>query len=154
MEISCVARSTFSRLLCCRHKRMRQQDCLVQLQNEPDRTERAIGYCSRSLNDTERAYDTKHRQCHAVLQAVLLLRPHLEACWFSVRLHFDALKWMLNLTDFTGRLPRWWLHIYRQDYDVLNDGRGTGIPAVYAIATYRGTDYEKRLLTVQDFIHE
>lgn len=74
----------------------------VQLQKQPDRADRPIAYCFCLLHEFERAYDTTHCRCLAVRWAVLLLRPYLEECRFTVCTDHDALKWNLNLTDSTG----------------------------------------------------
>lgn len=44
--------------------------------------------------------------------------------------------------------------MYMQEYDVINDRIGIGIPAVHAIATSTHTKHEKRFVTAQAFIYE
>lgn len=44
--------------------------------------------------------------------------------------------------------------MYIQDYDVLNDKEGIGIPEVYDIATSTDTQHYTRLITGQEYIHE
>lgn len=44
----------------------KQIGCVV-LQKKPDGTAKPIGHWSRSLNDTESAYNTMHRECRAVV---------------------------------------------------------------------------------------
>lgn len=48
-----------------------------------------------------------HSKCCAVVWAVLLVPPELEAFQFIVETDHDALKWMLNVTDSKGKLGRW-----------------------------------------------
>lgn len=45
----------------------------VLLQEQLDRQTEPIGYSFRSRNDTEKRYDTTHRECLSILWAVLLL---------------------------------------------------------------------------------
>lgn len=49
----------------------------VLLQEQPEGTTQPIGYWSRTLTPSERAYGTTHRECLDVVWPVLLLRPYL-----------------------------------------------------------------------------
>lgn len=44
--------------------------------------------------------------------------------------------------------------MYTQEYDVLDDNEGIGIPEVYANATSTGTEYEKRPIAAREFTQE
>ena len=77
-----------------------------------------IGYWSRSLTKAERAYDTTQRECLAVVWAIFTLRPYLEMKQFTLRTDHDSLRWILNLSDATGRLARWRLRLADYDYTV------------------------------------
>ena len=57
-----------------------------------------LGFWSRTLSSTEKNYDTKNKQCLAVVWEVLSLRPYLDGTKFLIRTYHDALKWILNLT--------------------------------------------------------
>lgn len=64
----------------------------VLLQRPPDDTNRPIGYWSRTLSDPEKKLSTTHRECLAVVWAVLLLRPCPDGSQFTVRTDHEVLK--------------------------------------------------------------
>ena len=88
------------------------------MQKYPDKSLRPIGYYSRTLSDAERNYDTTHRECLAVIWAIMLLRPYLYGTTFTLRTDHDALKWLLNMDSATGQLARWRLRLAEFDYSV------------------------------------
>ena len=88
------------------------------LQEQEDRTWHPIGYFSRSLTDAERNYSASERECLAVVWGVLMLRPYLLGTQFTVRTDHHALRWLLNLTDVSGRLARWRLRLAEYDFEV------------------------------------
>ena len=92
----------------------------VLLQDQPDGHARPIGYWSRKLTKAEQAYTTTERECLAIVWAVTLLRPYLDRTRFTVRTDHSALRWILNLTDSTGRLTRWRLRLLEYDFDVVH----------------------------------
>lgn len=53
------------------------------------------------------------------LPDALLLRPYLEHKRFTIRMDHDSLKWILNLTNGTGRLARWSLQLSEFDFKVV-----------------------------------
>lgn len=44
--------------------------------------------------------------------------------------------------------------MYMQDYDVLIEKEGIGLPVVYAFAVSTKTEHEKRWITAQTILHE
>jgi len=62
-----------------------------------------LGYYSRVLNETERKYATTHKECFAIVWALLLLRAYLEGVRFLLRTDHAALKWILTTSDATGK---------------------------------------------------
>jgi len=63
-----------------------------------------IGYWSKSLNDAERNYTATERECYSVVWAITILRPYIEGLKFHVRTDHEALRWLMTLTDASGRL--------------------------------------------------
>lgn len=49
---------------------------------------------------------------------MLLIRPYLEGQRFSVPTDYNALRWLLNVNNATGRLARWRLRSTEFDFNV------------------------------------
>jgi len=90
----------------------------VLMQEQEDGTLRPVGYWSRSLTKAEKNYSTTEKECLAIVWAVLALRPYLEGVRFTLRTDHSALRWILNLSDASGRLMRWRLRLADFDYEV------------------------------------
>ena len=88
------------------------------LQEQEDKTWHPIGYFSTSLTDAERNYSASERECLAVVWGVLILRPYLLGTQFTVRTDQHALRWLLNLTNVSGRLARWRLRLAEYEFEV------------------------------------
>lgn len=95
---------------------IKQIRCVI-LQKEPIRPERPTGYSSRWLSKAEKAYSMTRREFLARLCAVLLLMPNLEGFQFTICTEYDALRWILTMTDATGRLNRWRLCSIKFEFD-------------------------------------
>lgn len=74
---------------------------------------------SRSVNGTQRSYDTTHHGCYAVVLAALLLRPYLEGTNITIRTTPDNLKLFLNLADATGMMARWRFCLSEFDFGII-----------------------------------
>ena len=79
---------------------------------------RPIGYCSNTLNSAEQNYSATERECYSVVSAVTTLRSYLEGQKFTVRSDHDALRWLLTLTEPSGRLMRWRLRLSEFDFEI------------------------------------
>lgn len=90
----------------------------VRLHNLPDGADRPTWYWSSSLNHVGRAYYTTHRELFALTWAVLLLQANLEGSHFTIRTDHNAFEWLLNLTDWTGKLVRWRLRLSEFQFNV------------------------------------
>ena len=88
------------------------------LQEQPDGNLHPVGYWSRTLSEPERNYSTSEQECLAIVWSLLMLRPYLEGSAFTIRTDHDPLKWLLNITDPTGRLGRWRLRLSEFDFTV------------------------------------
>lgn len=67
----------------------------------------------------DQEYDTTHRECLPVVFDVLMLSPYPKRSWFTIPTDHDAIRWILNITDVTGRLVRWLLRLQVSDFDVV-----------------------------------
>ena len=88
------------------------------LQEKPEGGTGPIGYWSRALTDAERNYTTTEKECLAVVWSILTLRPYLYGSAINLRTDHEALRWVLNLADSSGRLARWRLRLAEYDYEL------------------------------------
>jgi RNase H-like domain found in reverse transcriptase len=88
------------------------------LQEQPDGTQKPIGYWSRGLTSAEKIYSTTEKECLEIVWAILHWRPYLEGQKFIIRTDHHSLQWVLNLSDAKGRLARWRLRLLEFDYEV------------------------------------
>ena len=88
------------------------------MQEQPTGVCLPIGYWSRALTDAEKNYTTTEKECIAVVWSILTLRPYLYVNTFDLRTDHEALRWVLNLADSSGRLARWRRRLAEYDYDV------------------------------------
>ena len=99
------------------------------LQEQEDGEWSPVGYWSYSLNDAERNYSATERECYAVVWAITSLRPYIEGTRFTVRTDHDALRWLMTLTESSGRLTRWRLRLAEFDFVVqYRPGRVHQVP--------------------------
>ena len=65
----------------------------------------------------------------AVVWAVTSLRPYAEGTRFTIRTDHDALRWLMTLSDISGRLTRWRLRLQEFDFDIVyRPGRVHQVP--------------------------
>jgi RNase H-like domain found in reverse transcriptase len=84
------------------------------LQEQPDGTQRPIGYWSRGLTSAEN-HSTTEKESLAISWAILHLRPYQK---FIIRNDHHSLRWVLSLSDAQVRLARWRLSLLEFDYEV------------------------------------
>ncbi|CDF36412.1 unnamed protein product [Chondrus crispus] len=92
-----------------------QLGCTLLQEHEEPNDWRPVGYWSYSLSDSERNYSATESECFAVVWAVRTLRPYVEGTKLTVRTDHDALRWLMSLTDSSGRLNRWRLRLAEYD---------------------------------------
>ena len=97
----------------CQH----QIGCAL-LQTYPDGARYPVGFWSRSLNPAERNYSVSEKECLAVVWAMQLLRPYLERTHFEVYTDHQPLRWLLSVSDVSGRLARWRLLLQEFDFTI------------------------------------
>lgn len=78
----------------------------VQLQEQPEGPKKPISYWKHKLNETEKSYDTTHREFLAVISELLTLRPSLKGIRLNIRTEQDALRWILTMAYAPGKLAR------------------------------------------------
>jgi len=81
------------------------------------------------LTTAECNYTATERECYSVVWAITSLRPYVEGLKFHVRTDHEALRWLLTLTDSSGRLLRWRLRLAEFDFTVTyRPGRVHQVP--------------------------
>ena len=115
---------------------------LLQKQDETKNKWTPIGYWSKTLTDKERNYSTTERECYSVVWAVNTLRPYLEDETFTVRTYQGAQRWLMTLTDSSGRLMRWRLRLSEFDFTIeYRPGIVHRVPdALYHIISSQGNE--------------
>ena len=99
------------------------------LQLEDDDTWHRIGYWAKSLNPAERNYCATEHESYTIVWGMQQLRPYQEGVRFTVRTDHDSLRWILNLTNFIGRLARWRMLLSEFDYEIdYIPGRVNSVP--------------------------
>ena len=99
------------------------------LQAQEDDVWHPVGYWSKLLNEKERRYSPTNRECYAIVWAMRTLRPYLEGVRFKVRTGHAALRWILTITESTGRLTWWRLLLSEFDYEIdYIPGRVNSVP--------------------------
>ena len=100
-----------------------------------------IGFYSKTLNETEQRYSATERECYAVVWSVLYLRPYIEGTHFKIRTDHEALRWLMTLTDPSGRLTRWRLRLMEFDYEITyRPGRVHQVPDALSRVDTQGSD--------------
>lgn len=77
-----------------------------------------IGYWSRSLHQAEKNYSVSEKECLAVVWALTTLRPYLQGVHFTVNTDHSCLRWLMSISDPSGRLMRWRLRLSEFDFAV------------------------------------
>ena len=88
---------------------------LGQLQNGK---EVVIAYAGRDLNPAERNYSTTEREALGVIFGIKKFEPYLYGRKFILYTDHHSLKWLMNISDCTGRLARWSLRIQQHDFEI------------------------------------
>ncbi|CDF38390.1 unnamed protein product [Chondrus crispus] len=89
-------------------------------QTPPDGLRHPVGLWSRSLNPAEKNYSVGEKECLAIIWALQILRPYLERKHLELYPDHQSLKWMMSLTDASGRLARWRLRLLEFDFTIKN----------------------------------
>ena len=113
-------------------------------QTHPDGERKPIGYWSRTLTSAGRNYSTAEKECLAVVLALGTLRPYLQAEKFIVNSDQASLRWLMEITEPSGRLMRWRLRISEFDFSVKykKGTANTQADALSRLPTTGGTTVE------------
>lgn len=89
-------------------------------QESEDKKEHVIAYASRTLNKHERNYGITELECLAVVWAVKHFHHYLHGQKFTVITDHAALRYLLNMTNPTGKLGRWLMTLNTYDLEIIN----------------------------------
>ena len=109
-------------------------------QTQPDGERQPVGYWSRTLNSAELNYSTTEKECLAVVWALGTLRPYLQGESFIVHSDQASLRWLLEVSEPSGRLMRWRLRLSEFDFAVKYK-KGTANTQADALSRLPTTGY-------------
>ena len=115
------------------------------LYQEDEKGERhPVGFFSRSLNSAERNYSASERECLALVYGVTICRPYLQQEKFIAHTDHSALRWLMTISDPSGRLQRWRLRLSEFDFVVMyKKGKENTIADALSRSTTQGEAIEK-----------
>lgn len=88
---------------------------LGQIQNSG---EVAIAYAGRDFNAAEKNYSTTEREASAVIFGIKKFEPYLYGRKFILHTDHHSLKWLMTISDPSGRLARWSLLVQQYDFKI------------------------------------
>ena len=83
-----------------------------------DDERKPIGFWSRTLSSHEKNYHMTEKECLAIVYAVRTCRHYLMGEKFTVLTDHNSLRWLMEITDPSGRLMRWRLRLAEYNFDV------------------------------------
>lgn len=92
----------------------------VLMQDDEEGHSHPIAYFSKLLSRCEQNYSVTERELLAVILSIEHFRPYIEGTKFSVITDHASLKWLLNLTNPTGRLARWATRLSQFNFDITH----------------------------------
>ena len=95
--------------------------------------EYVVAYASGKWTQAKMRYSTTEHELLAVIRAARRFRHLLLGVHFTVVTDHQALKWLWNLDNPSGRLARWILHLSLFDFEVQHR-RGVDIPHADALS--------------------
>ena len=114
------------------------------IQTHPDGVRYPVGFWSRSLNQAVRNYSVSEKEYLAVVWAIQLLRPYIERTTFEVYTDHQPLRWLLTISEPSGRLARWILLLLEFDFTVrYKKGiKNTIADAISLLLTFGGSSVD------------
>ena len=110
---------------------------VVLCQAGEDKLDHPIYYASRNLSDAERNYTTTEKECLSMVFAIEKFRHYLLGNKFIFYVDHEALKYLLNKPELSGRVTRWMLLFQEFSFEVVTKAGKTHVLA----------DHLSRLLT-------
>ena len=96
-----------------------------------------ISYAGRKLNPAERNYSVTEREALAVVDGVRHFQTYLYGRQFIVFTDHNAVRWLMNIKEPTGRLARWALLLQQHDFAIEHrSGKSNGNADALSRRTY------------------
>lgn len=100
-----------------KHSRSAEVGCVL-LQQQPDGTDKQNSYCSKIRSDTEKKLVITHKERLSVECAELQPRLCVEGNRFTVSSDNQALKWLLAMSDTSGKPAKCRLRLSGLKFDI------------------------------------
>ena len=97
---------------------------LGQVQNG---REVVISYSGRKLLPAEKNYSVTEREALAVVAGIKYFQPYIYGRRFTVHTDHNAVRWLMNIKEPTGRLARWAVLLQQYDFNIVHrSGKSNG----------------------------
>jgi RNase H-like domain found in reverse transcriptase len=83
-----------------------------------NKKERFIYYASRQMSPTEKNYTTTNKECLPIIYACKKFRHYLLGYDVVFHTDHDAIKYLVNKTDLSGRIARWVMLLQEFQYQI------------------------------------
>ena len=91
---------------------------LILSQKDEEEKDHPLYYASRQLNPAERNYSTTEREALGIVYACKKFRHYLLGYHTTFHTDHNALKYLFNQPDLSGRIARWVLLLQEFDFEV------------------------------------
>ncbi|GFW09105.1 retrovirus-related Pol polyprotein from transposon 17.6 [Trichonephila clavipes] len=98
-------------------------------QQKPNGNQHPIAFHSRRLRNYEINYTITELECLAIIDSLDKLNCYLHESHFTVHTDHNALVWLKNFKNPTGRLFRWSLKVSMYDFDIKYKKGSTNVEA-------------------------
>ena len=86
-----------------------------------------ISYRGRKLLPAEKNYSVTEREALAAVAGVKYFQPYLYGRKFTIHTDHNAVRWLMNIREPTGRLARWALLLQQYDFEIVHrSGKSNG----------------------------
>ena len=90
----------------------------VLAQKDENKHDYVIEYCSKAFDKFQRNYSTSDKECMAVVYAIKKFRYYLDSRKFTVITDHVSLRYLMNISEPTGRLARWAIFLQSNTFDI------------------------------------
>ena len=96
-----------------------------------------ISYSGRKLLPAEKNYSMTEREALAVVAGIKYFQPYVYGRRFTVHTDHNAVRWLMNIKEPTGRLARWAVLLQQYDFNIVHrSGKSNGNADALSIRDY------------------